>query len=174
MDLLRHLTVKNNFPQMQMIFKEYRCGIEIKPHFVGQKKFIPNIYLYNFFFKFISLVTSHWLRMLHQRSQSNYLQVIRSVQIFIYIFFYKKCIVYFSLGLPNLPELTMDPDLQAIQQMQQQIASPQPPPRSAKISMDTQGDAANDLASANNPGSLAGASSRLPNGQPPRAIQSTT
>lgn len=112
--------------------------------------------------------------MLHQRSQSNYLQVIRSVQIFIYIFFYKKCIVYFSPGLPNLPELTMDPDLQAIQQMQQQIASPQPPPRSAKISMDTQGDAANDLASANNPGSLAGASSRLPNGQPPRAIQSTT
>ena len=86
----------------------------------------------------------------------------------------KKCIVYFSPGLPNLPELTMDPDLQAIQQMQQQIASPQPPPRSAKISMDTQGDAANDLASANNPGSLAGASSRLPNGQPPRAIQSTT
>ena len=89
-------------------------------------------------------------------------------------FFYKKCFVYFSPGLPNLPELTMDPDLQAIQQMQQQIASPQPPPRSAKISMDTQGDAANDLASANNPGSLAGASSRLPNGQPPRAIQSTT
>ena len=117
--------------------------------------------------------------MLHQRSQSNYLQVIRSVQLFIYIFLQKKnvnkkCIVYFSPGLPNLPELTMDPDLQAIQQMQQQIASPQPPPRSAKISMDTQGDAANDLASANNPGSLAGASSRLPNGQPPRAIQSTT
>ena len=69
----------------------------------------------------------------------------------------------------------MDSDLQAIQQMQQQIASPQPPPRSAKISMDTQGEASSDLASTNNPASLAGASSRLPNGRPPQqAIQSTT
>ena len=69
----------------------------------------------------------------------------------------------------------MDPDLAAIQQMQQQISSPMPPPRSAKISMDTQGDAANDLASTNNPSSLAGASSRLPNGRPPQqALESTS
>lgn len=62
--------------------------------------------------------------------------------------------------------------------------SPQPPeknyliqPRSAKISMEEAADAANKLSSTNNDKSLKssydGASSRMPNGRPPQAIQST-